>query len=64
LRQRGPGRSPERVGDGGGGSAAEVVDGERRPAAGGLLPGILQLHTRWGNLVAQFDWVMEASARR
>jgi hypothetical protein len=52
LRQRGPGRSPERVDDCGGGSAAEVVDGEGLPTAGGLLPGVLQQHTRWGNLEA------------
>jgi hypothetical protein len=55
LRQRAPGRSPQRGRLRWGGSAAEVVDGEGIPVAGGLLPGVLQLYTRWGNLEVRFD---------
>jgi hypothetical protein len=42
----GPQTLTEKVGDSGGGSTAEVVDGEELPVVGGLLPGVLQLHTR------------------
>jgi hypothetical protein len=51
----GPQTLTEKVGDSGGGSTAEVVDGEELPVVGGLLPGVLQLHTRKGNLEARFD---------